>query len=238
MFSSTYAWVRSLVRIRAVPSPSPRSAVTSRCSCVHVGGQRGLVDGRGDAALGDDELAVAHAEPRRGRRRCRPSRARWRPGPSTGPCRTRSTSRAGSRPPSGRRRGPPSSDAAPMTCTRTTLVWPSASPTICVARSRHASATAASNAPRSAGGPARPEASRSTVSFVDVQPSTDIALKLSATPARSDCWSRAGIDVGVGGEHGEHRGHVRGEHRRALGHAADDEAGTRGRRSPCGRCRW
>ena len=36
--------------------------------------------------------------------------------------------------------------------------------------------------------------------------------------------SSSGVDVGVGGEHGEHRGHVRGEHGRALGHAADDEA--------------
>ncbi len=29
MFSSTYAWVRSLVRMRALPSPKPRWAVTS-----------------------------------------------------------------------------------------------------------------------------------------------------------------------------------------------------------------
>ena len=77
-----------------------------------------------------------------------------------------------------------SSDSAPVTRTRTTFVWPSASPTIWVARSRQASATAAAKAAASAGGPASPEASRMTVSLVDVQPSDDMALKLSATPAR------------------------------------------------------
>ena len=74
---------------------------------------------------------------------------------------------------------------APVTFTVTTFVWPSASPTIWVARSRQASATAAAKAAGSAGGPAAPEASRITVSLVEVQPSDDMALKLSATPARS-----------------------------------------------------
>ena len=73
------------------------------------------------------------------------------------------------------------------------------------------------------------------MSLVEVQPSTVMALKLSATPARSDLreLGRAST-VGVGGEHGEHRGHVGGEHRGALGHAADDEARRPGPRPPCG----
>src|ERR687897_1591170 len=65
-----------------------------------------------------------------------------------------------------------SSDAAPVTRTFTTLVWPSASPTSWVARSRQAPATAAANAGGSAGGPQRPPAGSRNVSFVDVQPST------------------------------------------------------------------
>ena len=65
------------------------------------------------------------------------------------------------------------------------------------------------------------------MSLVDVQPSDDMALKLSATPARRTSVSSAGLDRGVGREHGEHRRHVRGEHRRALGHAADGEARRR-----------
>src|ERR687898_54152 len=78
-----------------------------------------------------------------------------------------------------------SSDAAPVTRTFTTLVWPSASPTSWVARSRQAPATAAASAAWSAGAPERPLASRSTVSLVEVQLSTVTALKLSATPASS-----------------------------------------------------
>ena len=80
------------------------------------------------------------------------------------------------------------------------------------------------NAAGSAGGPAAPEASRITVSLVDVHPSVDMALKLSATPARSTSVSSVGLDGGVGGEHREHRRHVRGEHGGALRHPADDEA--------------
>src|SRR5918993_287354 len=84
-----------------------------------------------------------------------------------------------------------SSDAAPVTRTFTTLVCPSASPTSWVARSRQAAATAAANAAGSAGAPERPLASSSTVSLVDVQPSTVTALKLSATPA---CRMRSSVD--------------------------------------------
>ena len=111
-----------------------------------------------------------------------------------------------------------------MTCTVTTLVWPSASPTIWVARSRQTWATAAAKAWGSEGGPAAPDARRITVSLVEVQPSVDMALKLSATPARSTSASAVGLHVGVGGEDGQHRGHVRGQHGGALGHAADREA--------------
>ena len=61
--------------------------------------------------------------------------------------------------------------AAPTTSSRTTLVAPSASPTICAARPTHASATAARQVASSA--PARPRRwpAGCTVSLVDVQPS-------------------------------------------------------------------
>ncbi len=51
-------------------------------------------------------------------------------------------------------------------------------------------------------------------------------LKESATACCSSGREPTGLDLGVGGEHGEHRGHVRRQHRGALGHAADDEAVT------------
>ena len=137
MFSSMYAWVRSLVRMRARAVAEAEVGGDLEVRPGHVGGQRRRVDRRGHAALGHDEVAVAHARACRARRRCRRCRARWRSGPSRGPCRTTSTSPAGSRRPCGRRPGPRRRRAAPVTWTSTTLVWPSASPTICVARSRH-----------------------------------------------------------------------------------------------------
>src|SRR5690349_13818829 len=76
------------------------------------------------------------------------------------------------------------SDAAPDTSTRTTLVAPSASPTICEASEKQAPATAAASSASSTG-PASPEASRITVSLVEVQPSTVMTLKLVSTAAFS-----------------------------------------------------
>ena len=56
------------------------------------------------------------------------------------------------------------------------------------------------------------------MSLVLVHPSTVSRLKLSATAVWSDWrWRRR---CGVGCDNGEHRRHVRGEHRRALGDAA------------------
>src|SRR5436190_13774144 len=68
-----------------------------------------------------------------------------------------------------------SSDAAPTTSIRTDFVAPSASSTIASANTRHASAVAASSASWPTG-PASPLANSSTVSLVDMQPSTDITL--------------------------------------------------------------
>ena len=71
------------------------------------------------------------------------------------------------------------------------------------------------------GFPSAPLASSSTVSLVLVQSSTMRLLNESATARVSIVRSVLGIDRGVGGEHREHRGHRRREHRRALGHATD-----------------
>src|SRR5438270_13853000 len=84
-----------------------------------------------------------------------------------------------------------SSDSAPMTRISTTLVAPSASPTIWRAKSMHASVTTARRASGSTA-PATPLAKSSTVSFVDVQPSTDIRLKDSATPPARASWRSSG----------------------------------------------
>ncbi len=80
---------------------------------------------------------------------------------------------------------------APRTSTRTTLVAPSASPTICAARLKQASARASVNSVP-ATGPRRPEASTITVSFVDVHPSLTMRLKLASTAARSDSCNMSG----------------------------------------------
>ena len=73
-------------------------------------------------------------------------------------------------------------DAAPVTTTSTTLVAPSASPAIWRARSAQASATASASRSSSVR-PRDPLARRSTVSLVDVHPSTERALNERSTPA-------------------------------------------------------
>ena len=70
---------------------------------------------------------------------------------------------------------------------------------------------------------ARPLASTSTVSLVDVQPSTVMALNDTSTAARSAARSMLGSTDGVGGAQRQHGGHVGGQHGRALGHGADRE---------------
>ena len=47
--------------MRAVPSPEAEVGGDLEVLLRHVGGQRVLVDGGGHAALGHDEVAVAHA---------------------------------------------------------------------------------------------------------------------------------------------------------------------------------
>ena len=91
-------------------------------------------------------------------------------------------------------------------------------------RSRPPRGRAASST--SSTGPARPEASTITVSFVDVQPSLTNRLKLRSTACLERGLERGRLRRGIGREHRQHRGHVRGQHRRALGHAADAERGA------------
>ncbi len=71
-----------------------------------------------------------------------------------------------------------SSEAAPVTRTVIRLVTPSASACICSARSRHTRVSAAVNTAGSASTPDAPEASTSTVSLVDIEPSTSSRSKL------------------------------------------------------------
>src|SRR5580700_10043370 len=77
-----------------------------------------------------------------------------------------------------------SSVVAPRTVMCATLVAPSASATICSASDTHASVSAAVKAD-GAGTSARPLANTSTVSLVDVQPSTVMALNDAPTASCS-----------------------------------------------------
>ena len=130
-----------------------------------------------------------------------------------------------------------SSLGAPRTCTWATLVAPSASSTICSASDRQASVSAAVSAV-GAGLDPSPLASTSTVSLVEVHPSTVMVLNEAATASRS-AWCRVGgVDGGVRRAHGEHGGHVGREHGGALGHAADGEAVAEHDAPPWARCRW
>src|SRR5262249_34582176 len=74
------------------------------------------------------------------------------------------------------------SDTAPLTLISATSVAPSPSATICRASSAHTACSASANAPSS---PRLPFAlERTTASFVEHSPSTEIELKLSATAGR------------------------------------------------------
>ena len=73
---------------------------------------------------------------------------------------------------------------------------------------QHDSVSAVRRPPTSAG-PAVPLARTITVSLVDVQPSTMRRLNESSTAAASASLQHVGLDRGVGGEHRQHRGHVR-----------------------------
>ena len=69
--------------------------------------------------------------------------------------------------------------------------------------------------------PEAPPASTSTQSFVDVEPSTVMALKLSSAAIRSGPREQFGRHRCVGRDLGERRRHVGGDHAGALGEAAD-----------------
>ena len=103
----------------------------------------------------------------------------------------------------------------------TTLVWPSASRTICMASESHASASAWAKASRSCGAPADPPA-RTSDGVVRARATVDDdAIEGRAHRSRQHLVERCGFDGRVGGEDAEHRGHVRSEHGRALRHATD-----------------
>ena len=143
----------------------------------HVRRQRPRRGRRSTPAGGHDDVAVGDRERWSGRSDAGRRRARspMRPQYGSSPYHEHFTSwlSATCRAP----RSASSSDAAPTTSTRTTLVAPSASPAICVARSTQAASTAASPARPRSTGPASAQASRITVSLVDVQPSIDIAVE-------------------------------------------------------------
>ena len=72
-----------------------------------------------------------------------------------------------------------------------------------------------------------PLASTSTVSLVEVHPSTVIALNDAADRLLECLVQDRCVDGGVRGAHGQHRGHVGREHGGPLGHPADREAVAR-----------
>ena len=130
-----------------------------------------------------------------------------------------------------------SSDAAPVTRTLTTLVWPSASPTICVARSRHASATAAANASGSgAPGAAAGQDQHRVVGRRAAVDGHGVEAVGHARPQRAA--QRLGLDRGVGGEHRQHRGHVRAPAWRRPWPCRRRRTRRPAPPSPCAGCRW
>ena len=101
---------------------------------------------------------------------------------------------------------------------------PSASAMSWRARSAHTSVTAAVEVVAVGRTPEAPEASSSTVSLVDWQPSESIRSKVVAVAARSTPSSVPGCHDGVRGDDDQHGGQGGREHAGALGHAADGPA--------------
>ena len=102
---------------------------------------------------------------------------------------------------------------------------PSPSATISRASAAQTSPSAAANCSSRAGvrsTPLAPFASRTTASFVEHSPSTEIRLKLSSPPAAGTRWARR-LERVVRRDDGEHRGEPRMDHPRALRHPSDDE---------------
>ena len=75
--------------------------------------------------------------------------------------------------------------------------------------------------------PAAPEASRNTVSFVLVSPSTLSWSHVRAAAGRSSPWSVGRVDRRVGQDDREHRRHPRVDHPDALGDAGDPDRADR-----------
>ena len=97
MFSSTYAWVRSVNSIVASPLPSCRSQVIVDVALrPSTAATAVVVVRRGDAVATHGDAVVGDRRPARDRTPRRSRRARRGPGPSRGPCRRASTARAGS----------------------------------------------------------------------------------------------------------------------------------------------
>ena len=87
--------------------------------------------------------------------------------------------------------------------------------------------------------PEAPFASRITVSLVDMQPSESVRSKVTrvAVAQRAGRPGRAVRSASVV-EHDEHRGQRRGQHARALRHAADRPAGLEVVAACLRPCRW
>ena len=157
---------------RAAPSPTPRSQVNSRSLPGQVGRDRRRVVVDPRRSPGDDGAAVGDRDGLEVEGDAGGAELARAPGPSTGLRRTRSTSRAGSSATLRAAASASSSVAAPVTRDLDDLgvALGVAAPSAWRGR-RRPSATAAANAAGRAA-PARPLASTSTVSLVDVQPST------------------------------------------------------------------
>ena len=138
--------------------PRPRSAVELEVAPGHVRRRRRPRRGRRSTpSAADDGAAVGDRTAGPGRRRCRARRARCATRPQYGslPYQEHFTSwLRGHR--AGRRCGPRRRTWRPVTWTRTTLVAPSASPTICVARSRHRPRSPPPSRASASTGPATP----------------------------------------------------------------------------------
>ena len=116
---------------------------------------------------------------------------------------------------------------APVTSISITRMAPSPSRTIIQARLRQSRVQRALEVGEiRIGGVARAfrRRGRSTVSLVDVSPSTEMELKLPSTATFSIFCSVAASTCRVGHHEGEHRGHVRVDHARALGDADEPSA--------------
>ena len=116
-----------------------------------------------------------------------------------------------------RRRWPPR-----VTVSFTTFVAPSASSAICRARSAQAAATAGAEVGRV--GPSGRAAGHQDHGVVRRRaPVGDERVEAVGDSDSQRPLQLVGLGRRVGGQHGEHRGHARGEHGRAFGHPADGD---------------